>query len=130
MTKICKASFALALAAAAGGALSQAALTREQVKADLAEATRTGEIIGNGETGQKRNELNPGSHPAKPVLQGKTRTQVRAELAEAQRTGDIIVIHETGMKANELWPGLYPTRTRQTAPAQATTTLSEVPPAR
>ena len=33
--------------------------TREQVKAELAEATRTGDIIAPGESGLKLNELYP-----------------------------------------------------------------------
>jgi hypothetical protein len=131
MTTIRNTTFALALAAAAGGALSQGALTREQVKAELAEAIRTGDIVGNGETGQKLNELNPGRYPAKPVAQGKTRAEVRAELAEAVLAGDIIVNGETGLKANELSPGAYPmqARGRKVTP-RATTAQSEVPPAR
>jgi predicted RNase H-like HicB family nuclease len=84
--------------------------TREQVKAELAEAIRTGDIVVNGETGQKANEMFPGLYPAKPVVQGKTREQVKAELAEAIRTGDIVVNGETGQKANEMFPGLYPAK--------------------
>jgi Domain of unknown function (DUF4148) len=108
MTTIRNTTFALALAAAAGGALSQGALTREQVKAELAEAIRTGDIIDNGETGQQLNELNPARYPAKPVVQGNTRAQVRAELAEAQRTGDIVGNGHSGQKLNEMYPGRYP----------------------
>jgi Domain of unknown function (DUF4148) len=108
MTTLRNTTFALALAAAAGGALSQGALTREQVKAELAEAIRTGDFVGNGETGQKLNELSPGRYPAKPVAQGKTRAQVRADLAEAQRTGNIIGNGHSGQKINEMYPGRYP----------------------
>jgi hypothetical protein len=108
MNTIRNTTLALALAAAAGGALSQGALTREQIKAELAEAIRTGDIVGNGETGQKLNELNLGRYPAKPVVQGKTRAQVRAELAEAQRTGDIVGNGHSGQKLNEMYPGRYP----------------------
>ena len=65
---------------------ASASKTREQVKAELAEAIRTGDI-SYGETGQKLNELFPHQYPAKPVVQGKTRDQVKAELAEAARSG-------------------------------------------
>jgi hypothetical protein len=131
MTTIRNTTFALALAAATGGALSQGALTREQVKAELAEAIRTGDIVGNGHSGQKLNEMYPGRYPPKPVVAGKTRAEVKAELAEALRTGDFIVNGETGLKANELSPGAYPMqpRGRKVTP-QATTAQSEVPPAR
>lgn len=69
MTTIRKTAFALPLATAAGGALSQGALTREQVNAELAEAIRTGEIVANGEiivngeTGLTARELSPGAYP-------------------------------------------------------------------
>lgn len=108
MTALRNTTLALTLAAAAGSALSQGALTREQVKAELAEAIRTGDIVGNGETGQKLNEMYPGRYPAKPVAPGKTRAQVRAELAEAQRTGDIVANGESSRKLNELYPNRYP----------------------
>ncbi|MBC8055527.1 MAG: DUF4148 domain-containing protein [Rhizobiales bacterium] len=110
MTTIRNTTFALALAAAAGGALSQAALTREQIKAELAEAIRTGDIVGNGETGQKFNEMNPGRYPAKQAAKGRTRVQLRAELAEAHRAGDIIGNGETGQRLNEMYPDRYPTK--------------------
>jgi hypothetical protein len=35
------------------------ALTRAQVKAELAEATRTGDVLGRDETGSKLNQLHP-----------------------------------------------------------------------
>lgn len=104
----------LAVAAlAAGNALAadaSAPKTREQVKAELAEAIRTGDFVVNGETQQKANEVNPGLYPAKPVVQGKTRAQVKAELAEAIRTGDIVANGETQQKAYEVNPGLYPAK--------------------
>jgi predicted RNase H-like HicB family nuclease len=84
--------------------------TREQVKAELAEAIRTGDFVVNGETNQKANELSPSLYPAKPVVQGKTRAEVKAELAEALRTGDFVVNGETNQKANELSPSLYPAK--------------------
>jgi hypothetical protein len=104
----------LAVAAlAAGNAMAtdaSAPKTREQVKAELAEAIRTGDIVVNGETQQKANEVNPGLYPAKPVVQGKTRDEVKAELAEAIRTGNFVANGETQQKANEVNPGLYPAK--------------------
>ena len=102
---------ALAVAAlAASNAIAadaSAPKTREQVKAELAEAVRTGDIMVNGETGQKANEMFPALYPAKPTFQGKTREQVQAELAEAVRTGDIVADGETGLKLNQLFPQRY-----------------------
>lgn len=81
--------------------------TREEVKAELAEAIRSGNFVANGETGQKANELSPSRYPAKPAVQGKTREAVRAELAEAIRSGNYLVSGETGQKANERSSSLY-----------------------
>jgi Domain of unknown function (DUF4148) len=120
MTTIRNTTIALALAAAAGGAMSQGALTRKQVKAELAEAIRTGDIVGNGETGQKLNEMYPGRYPAKPDAPSKTRAQVRAELFKAQSTGDI-AHGDSGRKLNELYPNRYPPM-----PAVAGKTRAEV----
>jgi hypothetical protein len=104
----------LALAAlAAGNALAADAAgpkTRDQVRAELAEAQRSGDIFGYGESGKKLNELYPSQYPAKPAVQGKTRAQVLAELVEAQRTGDIVADSETGKKLNELYPSQYPAK--------------------
>jgi hypothetical protein len=63
MTMIGNISLALALVAGAGIALAEGGRTREQVKAELAEAQRTGDVIANGETGLKLNELSPGRYP-------------------------------------------------------------------
>jgi hypothetical protein len=103
------------LAAALGVALSAAAFspswaqdagpkTREQVRAELLEAQRTGDIMADGETGKKLNEVFPNAYPAKSSTAGLTREQVKAELVEAQRRGDVMVDGETGRKLNELGP--------------------------
>ena len=101
---------ALSLAAfGAGHALAadaSAPKTREQVKAELAEAVRTGNIVGN-EQGQKLNEIYPSRYPAQTSVAGKTREQVKAELAEAIRTGDIVASGDRGQKLNELFPNQY-----------------------
>jgi ribosomal protein L30E len=107
---------ALALAVAALAATNAIAAdasapkTREQVKAELAEAVRTGDIVVNGETGQKANEMFPGLYPAKPEFQGKTREQVQAELAQAVRTGDILADGESGLMLNQINPSRYPAK--------------------
>jgi hypothetical protein len=103
--------------------------TRAQVRAELIEARRTGDIVANTDVGsefasgkgQKLNAVFPESYPTPATVTGKTREQVRAELAEAQRTGDIAAskdqgvdeyVSANGTKFNELFPNLYPaTRT-------------------
>jgi hypothetical protein len=103
------------LTAALGVALAAAALspawaqdsgpkTREQVRAELLEAQRTGDIMADGETGKKLNEVFPNAYPAKSSTAGLTREQVKAELVEAQRRGDVMVDGESGRKLNELSP--------------------------
>lgn len=96
MNRYTLSALTLAVAAlSAGHALAfdaSAPKTREQVKAELAEAIRTGDIVIDQESGKKANELFPGRYPAKPVAQGKTREQVKIELAEAIRTGQMPVI--------------------------------------
>src|SRR5690606_14074013 len=63
-------------------------VTREQVKAELAEAIRTGNII-TGESSAKLNEQFPQLYPQQATASSLTRAQVKAELAEAIRTGNI-----------------------------------------
>ncbi|HJW10580.1 MAG TPA: hypothetical protein VJ598_02270, partial [Albitalea sp.] len=86
---------------------AQAGSTRDQVKADLAEAIRTGNVMANGEVGMKANEQFPGRYPAVAMAAGKTREQVKAETADAIRTGDIVAGGELGLKLNELYPQRY-----------------------
>lgn len=108
-------TLALALSTLASGYasatdLSSKAKTREQVRAELVEAQRTGDIVADGESGKKLNELYPDQYPAKASVPGKTRAQVLAELAEAQRTGDILADGQSGKKLNELYPHQYPAK--------------------
>ena len=104
----------LALAALVAGnafaADASAPKTRDQVRAELLEAQRTGNILAQGNSGKLLNELYPSQYPAKAVTQGKTRAQVLAELAEAQRTGDIVAQGHSGKLLNELYPSQYPAK--------------------
>jgi Domain of unknown function (DUF4148) len=95
---------------AAFGTHANAQLTREQVKAELAEAIRTGDMPVDGESDLKLNQLYPDRYPAKPALIGKTREQVRAELAEAIRTGNVLADGESGLLRNEVDPARYPAK--------------------
>ena len=92
-----------------------AAKTREQVRAELAEAQRNGDMIANGESGLRFNQVSPHLYPqATPVA--KTRAEVQAELAAAQASGDLIAIGAIGVRFNELFPAQY-AATRTAAPA-------------
>jgi hypothetical protein len=84
-----------------------AASTASQVRADLAEAVRTGDILGAGELGLPLNQLHPHRYPAMPRVPGKPREQVKAELAQALHAGDLLA-GESSYKLNEVHPNLYP----------------------
>jgi hypothetical protein len=96
------------LAALGAAAHADGALSRAQVKAELAEAIRTGDMLAPGESGLTFRELDPQRYPAPVVAAGKTRAQVNAELADAIRTGNIMTSDETGLKLNEEYPQRYP----------------------
>src|SRR5690606_31700699 len=98
-------SFA-ALFAGQAMAANDAPVTREQVKAELAEAIRTGNIV-TGESSTKLNEQFPQLYPQQEDASSVTRAQVKAKLAQARRTGNMIV-GESGLKLNEIYPGNYP----------------------
>jgi hypothetical protein len=76
------------------------------VRAELLEAQRNGDVIGDNESGRTLKELYPQRYPS-VTAQGKTRAEVMAELQEAQRTGDVVADGESGRKLNELFPGRY-----------------------
>lgn len=88
--------------------------TREQVRAELAEARRTGELpAGSYFGGRKLNEVYPNQYPASATAPTRTRAQVMAELYEARRTGDLVAGSFTGdKKLNELYPNQYPPKAK------------------
>ena len=113
-------SFAALAAGNAFAADPTAAKTREQVRAELAEARATGNIIANSEVHMTERELFPGRYEqaaapvaakaapaAAAVTTGKTRAEVLAELAEARRTGNIIANSEVSITERDLFPGRY-----------------------
>jgi hypothetical protein len=98
----------LVLAVAAGSVVAQDAAapkTREQVRAELLEAQRTGDVMVDGETGRKLNELYPSKFPASATAQSRTRTEVRAELLEAQRRGDLMSFGDSESAFTQRYPG-------------------------
>jgi hypothetical protein len=101
------------LALSAGHVLAQdpgGAKTREQVRTELMEAIRTGNLPANDESGRMRNEVNPSAYPPKVEAPCKTREQVRAELDEAKRTGNMPAPDESGCMLKDMYPDLYPKR--------------------
>ena len=81
--------------------------TRDQVKAELAEAVRTGNVPADNESGLMLNQVRPDLFPSQERTVGKTRAEVKAELNEAIRTGNIVADNESGKKLNELYPARY-----------------------
>ena len=99
-------AFTSLFAGQAMAATTNTPVTREQVKAELAEAIRTGNV-SSGESGLKLNEQFPHRYPAQQIVTSKSREQVKAELAEAISTGNVSP-GESGLKLNEQFPNNYP----------------------
>jgi Domain of unknown function (DUF4148) len=99
-------SVSILLAGLVGNAIAEGGLTREQVRAELAEARATGKMI-HGESGLWLSQQYPELYPAQPKTSGKTRAEVRAEYEEARRRGELVV-GERGLRMNEIAPHLYP----------------------
>ena len=100
----------LAVAAVASGSVFAAdgGLTREQVKAELAAAQRTGNVFANSETGLLAKDMFPSQYPAAYSTAEVSRDQVKAELAAAQRSGNVIANGESGQTVAELSPARFP----------------------
>ncbi len=122
---ITRTTVALLLLAALGvSAQAQSAKTRQQVKAETAEAIRTGNMVASGESGLKLNELYPQRYAAHSTPASLTRADVKAALADAIRTGDIVAAGEGAQKLNQQSPQRYPSvavasgKTRQEVKAE------------
>lgn len=68
----------------------------EQVRAELVQAQRSGNVVVNAELGTTAKQGAPMQHV------GKSRDEVRAELEQAYRSGEIIINAELGTTANRL----------------------------
>jgi hypothetical protein len=99
----------LLAAAMATGAHAQTGRTRAEVKAELAEAIRTGNMIGSGESGLTQRELNPQRYG---ITAGSastlTRAQVTGQFQQARAAGELVGVGESGLPLNEMQPGNYP----------------------
>ena len=82
--------------------------TREEVRKELEEAKKMGDIPANDESGFLLREEFPQRYPQKATGSTLTREQVRKELQEAQRTGEIPANDESNMQLHELYPSRYP----------------------
>ena len=102
------AATALILATSLLASTSFAEVTRAQVKAELAEAIRTGNMLANDDSGLKLNELHPQHYPAQVTKSGMTRAEVKAELTTAIRTGNMPAHDESGLMLKQVHPHMYP----------------------
>jgi hypothetical protein len=90
---------ALALTAIAAGSVFAADMTpktRDQVRAELAQAQRDGSLIADGQTGATFRDLFPGQYMQPAASFTTSRDQVRAELLKAQRDGSLVADGQTG----------------------------------
>lgn len=106
---------ALALTTASVGAAfaadASAPKTRDQVRAELAEAQRNGTLIADGQTSATFRDLNPGRYMTMPTTSMKTRAEVRAELRDAWARGALVADGQTGATFRDLAPHRYATQT-------------------
>jgi hypothetical protein len=107
-------AFGALLAGPAMASDTSTTVTRDQVRAEWAEAVSTGNIV-TGESGERLNKMFPGHYPARQSTPGIAREQVQADMAEAVRTGNVAP-NESGARLNELHPHRYPAR--PTAPSK------------
>jgi hypothetical protein len=108
MTRLHPAVHGLVLLLAAAALPAHAALTRDDVRAALAEARASGDIVAPGDSGSTLREQRPDLFPAPPVP-ARTRADVIAELADAQRHGEM-THGDSGTDDAALHPGRYPAR--------------------
>jgi hypothetical protein len=101
-------TIAAILLAAIAGVSSAQGLTRAEVKAQLAEAIRNGDMLAPGESGLTERQLNPSEYPAEPAAPGKTRAQVKSELQAAIADGDILAPGDAGLTERQENPNEYP----------------------
>jgi hypothetical protein len=89
-------------------ASARVAVTRAQIKAELADAIRSGDMVASGEGGARLKEELPQRYPSVVVARStKTRAQVNAETREAIRSGEVIARGEGTMNRREGLPQRY-----------------------
>jgi hypothetical protein len=115
---------ALALTALSAGSVFAADMTsktREQVRAELAQAQRDGTLIADGQTGATFRQMFPGSYMQPATMSTTSRDQVRADLMQAQRNGTLIADGQTGASFRDLNPSRYPMNNMQALGNNGTT---------
>jgi hypothetical protein len=109
ISRIALAALVLSTVGAAHAQSGQTGLTRDQVRAELAEAQRRGELPTIGDLGRTPREISPDRYPARQAGAVLTRAEVVAELAQAHRNGDL-PIGDTGLTQYDIAPQNFPHR--------------------
>ena len=99
---------ALLLAFAATAHAEPAGITREQVRAELREAVRTGDVVAPGDSGLKLNELYPERYGKRVVRSDVTRADTKREFTVARRSGELIPAGEGADPLHTQFPQRYP----------------------
>lgn len=99
-------ALALLFAASGAHAAQDAGTTRAQVRAELADAKRDGDVLAAGERGITLRELNPQRY-AQQAVSAKSRAQVVAELSAARRDGDLLASGDAAQTQRERHPERY-----------------------
>src|SRR3954468_19280820 len=100
-------ALALLVSVLCAAAHAQAAKTREQVRNELAQAIRNGDMI-SGESGLTLRQQFPARYPQAAPTPGLSREQVEQELADALRGGDLMVGGELADRRSDGVPGAFP----------------------
>jgi len=109
LSRIAAAALFATIGFAANAQDTRDGLSRDQVRAELAQARLSGDIQASGELGRTLREISPGRFPAAPATAALTRGDVIAQLQEARRNGDIAV-GDTGLTQHDIAPRNFPLR--------------------
>lgn len=109
ISRIVVAALVLSTLGAAHAQSSRTGLTRDQVRAELAEAQRQGDLLATGDLGRTLREISPDRYPAPQAAAGLTRAQVVAQLEEARRNGELLV-GDSGLTQHDIAPQNFPPR--------------------
>ncbi len=96
------------LAVAAGSSFAQTSLSRDEVKAELNRALRSGEIMPAGDADMLLREMTPSRYPAQATVPARSRDEVRAEVQAAARQGALMAAGEVDQSQRDMRPDLYP----------------------
>lgn len=86
--------------------------TAAEVRSELLEAQRNGDVVRGGESGLTDSQARPWAYAPRATEPGKSVAQVRAETLEAIQSGDILQAGESGLTRRQVSPHTYYARDR------------------